>query len=55
MERIFPESDAGPGAKELGCAYYLDGQLAGLMALTLKSICKDHTKSHYQHRVINQT
>ncbi|CAD2073507.1 oxidoreductase [Jeotgalicoccus coquinae] len=29
MERIFPESDAGPGAKELGAAYFLDGQLAG--------------------------
>ncbi|QQD85898.1 MULTISPECIES: gluconate 2-dehydrogenase subunit 3 family protein [Jeotgalicoccus] len=29
MERIFPESDVGPGAEELGCAYYLDGQLMG--------------------------
>lgn len=29
MERIFPESKVGPGAKELGAAYYLDGQLAG--------------------------
>lgn len=29
MERIFPESASGPGAIELGCAYYLDGQLTG--------------------------
>lgn len=29
MERIFPDSDIGPGAKELGAAYFLDGQLAG--------------------------
>lgn len=29
MERIFPESESGPGAIELGCAYYLDGQLTG--------------------------
>lgn len=29
MERIFPDSDMGPGAKELGAAYFLDGQLAG--------------------------
>lgn len=36
MERIFPESDAGPGAKELGCAYYLDGQLAGAYGFNAK-------------------
>lgn len=29
MERIFPESESGPGAIELGCAFYLDGQLTG--------------------------
>lgn len=29
MERIYPKSDAGPGAKALGAAYYLDSQLAG--------------------------
>ncbi|WNQ10621.1 gluconate 2-dehydrogenase subunit 3 family protein [Paenibacillus aurantius] len=28
-ERIFPKDDAGPGAKELGVAYYIDHQLAG--------------------------
>ncbi len=33
MERIFPKSDIGPGAKELGAAYYLDGQLAGAYGL----------------------
>lgn len=29
MERIFPETEEGPGAKELGAAYFLDAQLAG--------------------------
>ena len=29
MERIFPETESGPGAIELGCAFYLDGQLTG--------------------------
>lgn len=28
-ERIFPKDDNGPGAKELGVAYYIDHQLAG--------------------------
>src|SRR5699024_12594523 len=29
MERFFPETESGPGAIELGCAFYLDGQLTG--------------------------
>lgn len=29
MERIFPETKLGPGAKELGAAYFLDNQLVG--------------------------
>jgi gluconate 2-dehydrogenase gamma chain len=29
MERIFPADENGPGAKELGAAYYIDHQLAG--------------------------
>ncbi|GIO65684.1 gluconate 2-dehydrogenase subunit 3 family protein [Paenibacillus sp. JTLBN-2024] len=28
-ERLFPADDNGPGAKELGVAYYIDHQLAG--------------------------
>ncbi|CAM4512908.1 gluconate 2-dehydrogenase gamma chain [Paenibacillus endophyticus] len=28
-ERIFPEDDAGPGAKSLGVAFFIDHQLAG--------------------------
>lgn len=28
-ERIFPQDDNGPGARELGVAYYIDHQLAG--------------------------
>ncbi|MBP2256715.1 gluconate 2-dehydrogenase subunit 3 family protein [Virgibacillus alimentarius] len=28
-ERIFPKDDHGPGAKDLGVAYYIDHQLAG--------------------------
>ncbi|RAV20358.1 gluconate 2-dehydrogenase subunit 3 family protein [Paenibacillus contaminans] len=28
-ERIFPKDDIGPGAKELGVAFYIDHQLAG--------------------------
>ncbi|WP_372011154.1 gluconate 2-dehydrogenase subunit 3 family protein [Paenibacillus chitinolyticus] len=28
-ERIFPKDELGPGAKELGAAYYIDHQLAG--------------------------
>jgi gluconate 2-dehydrogenase gamma chain len=28
-ERIFPQDDLGPGAKELGAAFYIDHQLAG--------------------------
>ncbi|MCS7458936.1 gluconate 2-dehydrogenase subunit 3 family protein [Paenibacillus doosanensis] len=28
-ERIFPKDDLGPGAKELGVAYFIDHQLAG--------------------------
>jgi len=29
MERIFPADENGPGAKELGAAYFIDHQLAG--------------------------
>lgn len=29
VERIFPKDDIGPGAAELGVAYYIDHQLAG--------------------------
>lgn len=29
VERIFPKDDNGPGAKDLGAAYYIDHQLAG--------------------------
>ena len=29
MERIFPTDESGPGAKELGAAYFIDHQLAG--------------------------
>lgn len=29
VERIFPKDDNGPGAKELGVAYFIDHQLAG--------------------------
>lgn len=29
VERIFPKDENGPGAKELGVAYYIDHQLAG--------------------------
>lgn len=28
-ERIFPKDESGPGAKELGAAFYIDHQLAG--------------------------
>lgn len=28
-ERIFPEDDNGPGARDLGAAYYIDHQMAG--------------------------
>lgn len=36
MERIFPETDVGPGAKALGAAYFLDGQLAGAYGFNSK-------------------
>lgn len=36
MERIFPETDVGPGAKGLGAAYFLDGQLAGAYGFNSK-------------------
>ncbi|ASN07405.1 dehydrogenase [Virgibacillus necropolis] len=35
-ERIFPEDENGPGAKELGVAYYIDHQLAGSYGLNAR-------------------
>jgi len=35
-ERIFPKDDLGPGAKELGVAYFIDHQMAGAYGLNAK-------------------
>ncbi|WP_068775604.1 gluconate 2-dehydrogenase subunit 3 family protein [Paenibacillus sp. FJAT-26967] len=35
-ERIFPKDELGPGAKELGVAYYIDHQMAGQWGLNAK-------------------
>lgn len=35
-ERIFPKDENGPGAKELGVAYYIDHQLAGSYGLNAR-------------------
>lgn len=35
-ERIFPADDLGPGAKDLGVAYYIDHQLAGAWGINAR-------------------
>jgi gluconate 2-dehydrogenase gamma chain len=36
VEVIFPQTEVGPGAKELGVAYYIDHQMAGTFGMNTK-------------------
>ncbi|WP_404452312.1 gluconate 2-dehydrogenase subunit 3 family protein [Virgibacillus necropolis] len=44
-ERIFPKDESGPGAKELGVAYYIDHQLAGSYGLN----ARDYMQPPFYH------
>lgn len=52
-ERIFPSDDNGPGADELGVAYYIDHSLAGSWGTMLVNICKDLSFQDLTSKVIN--